>query len=67
MTSREADPEETEAGMISRWFSEDEVWRLIEGGELRDAPSVAALGLFQRRRGELDVRPVGAGPWQSGP
>ncbi|MFE7530265.1 NUDIX domain-containing protein [Kitasatospora sp. NPDC057542] len=55
LTSGEADPEETEAGMISRWFSEDEVWRLIEGGQLRDAPSVAALGLFQRCRGELDV------------
>ncbi len=51
----EASSEESEVGMISRWFSEDEVWRLIEAGEFRDAPSVAALALFQRRRAEFGV------------
>lgn len=42
------DPEE--AGLISRWFSPDEVWRLVETGRLRDAASIAALALFERHR-----------------
>ncbi|WP_327676171.1 NUDIX hydrolase [Kitasatospora sp. NBC_00458] len=50
LTAGEADLDEEEAGLISRWFSEDEVWQLIAEGRFKDAPSVAALGLFQRHR-----------------
>ncbi|MEU8515750.1 NUDIX hydrolase [Kitasatospora sp. NPDC048722] len=51
LTAGVANPEETEAGLVSRWFSEAEVWQLIAEGSLKDAPSVAALALFQRHRG----------------
>ncbi|MBR7838662.1 NUDIX hydrolase [Actinospica durhamensis] len=50
LTQGEPDLEETEQGLISRWFSEDEVWGLIADGRLKDAPSIAALALFQRHR-----------------
>ncbi|MFB9533965.1 NUDIX hydrolase [Nonomuraea roseola] len=52
LTAGETDLDEEEAGLISRWFSEDEVWRLIAEGRFKDAPSVAALALFQRHRAE---------------
>jgi len=39
-----------EDGLISRWFSEAEVWDLIAAGTFRDAPSVAALALLHRHR-----------------
>ncbi|MGI8664474.1 MAG: NUDIX domain-containing protein [Jatrophihabitans sp.] len=42
--------DEEEAGLISRWFAEDEVWQLVADGGMKDAPSIAALGLFQRFR-----------------
>jgi hypothetical protein len=38
-------------GLVSRWFSEEEVWRLIVAGRFKDAPSIAALALFERHRG----------------
>jgi hypothetical protein len=44
----ELDPEE--AGLISRWFAEAEVWELVAAGRLKDAPSLAALALFQHHR-----------------
>ena len=50
LTVGEANLDETEAGLISRWFSEAEVWQLIARGRFKDAPSVAALALFQRHR-----------------
>ncbi len=50
LTAGEPDLEDTEAGLISRWFSEAEVWELIAEGRLKDAPSIAALALFQRHR-----------------
>ena len=50
LTAGETDLEESEAGLVSRWFSEEEVWDLIAGGRLKDAASIAALALFQRHR-----------------
>jgi ADP-ribose pyrophosphatase len=41
-----------EAGLITRWFSEAEVWQLLADGRFKDAASVAALALFQRYREE---------------
>ncbi|POX41133.1 ADP-ribose pyrophosphatase [Streptomyces sp. Ru72] len=52
LTPGETDLDEEEAGLISRWFSEAEVWQLIAEGRFKDAPSVAALALFQRYRAE---------------
>jgi 8-oxo-dGTP pyrophosphatase MutT (NUDIX family) len=52
LTAGAADLDEEEAGLISRWFSEAEVWQLIADGRFRDASSVAALALFQRYRAE---------------
>jgi 8-oxo-dGTP pyrophosphatase MutT (NUDIX family) len=48
LTMTETSLEETEAGLISRWFSEAEVWELIDAGRFRDATGVAALALLQR-------------------
>jgi 8-oxo-dGTP pyrophosphatase MutT (NUDIX family) len=48
LTRGEAEPEPDEQGIITRWFSEAEVWDLVTRGVLKDAPTVAALGLFQR-------------------
>lgn len=45
------DEEEEEMGLVSRWFSEEEVWRLIVAGRFKDAPSIAALTSFERHRG----------------
>jgi 8-oxo-dGTP pyrophosphatase MutT (NUDIX family) len=50
LTAGEPDLEESEAGLVSRWFGEAEVWRLIDAGRMKDAPSIAALALFQRHR-----------------
>jgi len=47
----EARLDEEEMGLVSRWFSEEEVWRLIVEGRFKDAPSIAALALFERHRG----------------
>jgi 8-oxo-dGTP pyrophosphatase MutT (NUDIX family) len=52
LTAGETNLDETEAGLISRWFSEAEVWQLIAQGRFKDAPSIAALALFQRHRAE---------------
>ncbi len=52
LTPGETDLDEEEAGLVSRWFSEAEVWQLIAEGRFKDAPSVAALCLFQRHRAE---------------
>jgi 8-oxo-dGTP pyrophosphatase MutT (NUDIX family) len=52
LTAGAANLDEEEAGLISRWFSEAEVWQLIADGRFRDAPSVAALALLQRYRAE---------------
>lgn len=48
LTAGEPDLEEFEAGLISRWFPEAHVWQLIAEGRMKDAPSIAALALFQR-------------------
>ncbi|WP_369173505.1 NUDIX domain-containing protein [Streptomyces sp. R28] len=50
LTAGEPNLDETEAGLVSRWFSEAEVWQLIAQGHFKDAPSIAALALFQRYR-----------------
>lgn len=50
LTPGEQDLEDTEAGLVSRWFPEADLWRLIAEGRLKDAPSIAALALFQRHR-----------------
>jgi 8-oxo-dGTP pyrophosphatase MutT (NUDIX family) len=52
LTAGEADLDEEEAGLVSRWFSEAEVWQLIAEGRFKDAPSLASLALFQRHRAE---------------
>lgn len=48
LTAGEPDLEESEAGLISRWFPEAQLWELIAEGRFKDAPSIAALALFQR-------------------
>lgn len=53
LTAGEPDLEESESGLISRWFPEAEIWQLIAEGRLKDAPSIAALALFQRHRSTL--------------
>ncbi len=50
LTPGPARPEPDEVGMRSRWFSEADVWRLIADGQVTDAHTVAALGLFQHHR-----------------
>jgi len=39
-----------EGGLVTRWFIEDELWELVAAGRFTDAPSLAALALFDRRR-----------------
>jgi 8-oxo-dGTP pyrophosphatase MutT (NUDIX family) len=53
LTAGGTDLDETEAGLISRWFPEPEVWQLIADGRIKDAPTIAALALFQRHRAQL--------------
>jgi 8-oxo-dGTP pyrophosphatase MutT (NUDIX family) len=57
LTRGEPRLEPEEAGLISRWFPEEEVWRLVAEGRLKDAPSLAALALLQRHlaAGRADV------------
>ncbi|MGK5728138.1 NUDIX domain-containing protein [Streptomyces sp. URMC 124] len=50
LTAGEQRPEDAEKGLVSRWFPEAEVWDLIAEGTFKDAPSLAALALFQRHR-----------------
>jgi 8-oxo-dGTP pyrophosphatase MutT (NUDIX family) len=38
--------EDTEADMVHRWFSEDDLRAMVRSGQFRDAHSVAALALF---------------------
>ena len=52
LTAGETNLDETEAGLVCRWFSESEVWQLIAQGLFKDAPSIAALALFQRHHAE---------------
>jgi ADP-ribose pyrophosphatase len=42
--------DEEEEGLITRWFTEDEMWELVDNGRMKDAPSLAALSLFARYR-----------------
>jgi 8-oxo-dGTP pyrophosphatase MutT (NUDIX family) len=60
LTHGEPDLDEEEAGLVSRWFSEADVWQLIAGGRFKDAPSVAALGLFQHHRAAGGQPPSGS-------
>ncbi len=55
LTAGEAKPDAEEAGLISRWFTEEELWRLVDEGRFRDAPSLAALALFERRRQSAEL------------
>jgi 8-oxo-dGTP pyrophosphatase MutT (NUDIX family) len=50
LTQGEPDPEPEEAGLRSRWFPTEEVWRLVAEGRFKDAPSLAALALFARHQ-----------------
>lgn len=43
-TAREA----SEQDMRSRWFTVEEMWRMIDDGQITDAPSLAALALLAR-------------------
>lgn len=45
----EADREHEEQDMRSAWFSRAEVERMISGGVIADAQSIAAYGLFLLR------------------
>ena len=42
--------DEEEEGLITRWCTEEELWRLVDSGRMEDAPSLAALSLFARYR-----------------
>ncbi|MFI9424242.1 NUDIX domain-containing protein [Streptomyces achromogenes] len=48
LTQGEPRPEPEEAGLVSRWFSEEEVWRMVADGRVKDASTLAALALLQR-------------------
>jgi 8-oxo-dGTP pyrophosphatase MutT (NUDIX family) len=41
--------EDTEQGMVHRWFAEDELRAMVRSGEFADSHSVAALALYDRR------------------
>jgi 8-oxo-dGTP pyrophosphatase MutT (NUDIX family) len=56
LTAGEPQLEETESGLISRWFPEAALWQLIAEGRLKDAPTLAALALFQRHRATAPPR-----------
>ena len=53
LVQREARPEPEEADLVCRWFATDEVWSMISGGQIRDAPTVAALALLSRHLPKL--------------
>jgi ADP-ribose pyrophosphatase len=42
------DLDDEEAGLVTKWFPEEAVWGLVASGQMKDAPSIAALGLFTR-------------------
>ncbi|MEW2621599.1 NUDIX domain-containing protein [Streptomyces sp. NPDC048106] len=48
LTQGEPRLEPEEADLISRWFSEEEVWRMVAEGRVKDASTLAALALLQR-------------------
>ncbi|MFI0163484.1 NUDIX domain-containing protein [Streptomyces sp. NPDC017095] len=48
LTQGEPRLEPEEAGLVSRWFPEDEVWRMVAEGRVKDASTLAALALFRR-------------------
>jgi 8-oxo-dGTP pyrophosphatase MutT (NUDIX family) len=50
LTQGQPDPGPDEIGLRTRWFSEADVWRLVAEGQVTDAHTVAALGLFQQNR-----------------
>lgn len=50
LTAGEQQLEDTEHGLVTRWFPEDELWELVAAGRFKDAPSLAALALFNRKR-----------------
>jgi 8-oxo-dGTP pyrophosphatase MutT (NUDIX family) len=50
LTAGERNLDEEEAGLVSRWFAEEELWALVAAGRFKDAPSLAALALFHRHR-----------------
>ena len=52
LSAGEADREETEADMVHEWRSVADVRAMIGRGEFADAHSVAALTLFDARRGD---------------
>ncbi len=58
LTPGEPNLEESEAGLISRWFPESQVWQLIAEGSLRDAPTIAALALFHQHRFLISPSPA---------
>ena len=41
--------EDTEQGMVHRWFAEDELRAMVRSGEFADSHSVAALALYDLR------------------
>jgi 8-oxo-dGTP pyrophosphatase MutT (NUDIX family) len=42
--------EDTEQGMVHRWFAADELRAMVRSGEFADSHSVAALALYDLRR-----------------
>ena len=50
LTLGEPRRESTESDMVTRWFPEAEVREMIRDGRLRDAHTVAALGLYDLSR-----------------
>lgn len=48
LTAGEPDRSVEEQDMVSRRVSRDEAWSLVQSGEIKDAPTIAALGLFER-------------------
>jgi len=62
LTQGATDREVTEQDMQSRWFTIDEMWRMIDVGEISDSPSLAALALLARSGYESTstmIRPKG--------
>jgi 8-oxo-dGTP pyrophosphatase MutT (NUDIX family) len=50
LTPGQPRPGPDEIGLRSQWFGAEEVWQLIADGQITDAHTVAALGLFQRHQ-----------------
>ena len=49
LTAGEPERESTEQDMVHRWHPEREIRAMIDDGRLRDAHSIAALALYDRR------------------